>query len=763
MTKLVVRRPAGRMMTAVGLALALAACGGGGGGGGSSRPLPTPTPTPSPAPTPTPTPTPGRTVNASEYAASEGASQAQAIAAYDMNVTGEGEIIAIIDTGINFNLPDFAGRVDASSRDVVGTRGVMDEDGHGTAVAAVAAAAADGDNTLGVAFDSTILAFRADDFGSCAGADGCEFFDNDIQTAVEQAIANNATVINMSLGGDTVSPGLLNALQLAADAGIVIVVSAGNEGDTAQGQNPNFFALDIARGVTGGVVIIAGSVGTATDPHMISDFSNRAGAGEDYFLSARGYRLQAPDHTGTQFLWSGTSFSAPVISGAVALLAQAFPNLTAAEIVEILFTTADDRGVGGRDIIYGRGELNIRAALNPSGTTTVAGKETVVSLTDNGELPAAAGDAAQSAMSLIVTDAYDRAYELDVNRTLGRAAARQPLHQALTGSTLRHDSLDLGKVAMSVSIAPGGENRVDFGPLFQEMDQQDRDQARLIAGSFIASLDAETKVAFGFSESASRLTDRLTGNHGAAFLVARDGEDGVGFTASRDHSFAVRREMGPVGVTLATETGSRWTRLAEDGAEARYRLDAVTLDRPLFGDGTVQVGLSLLDERETLLGGRLSPALGDDGKGANTRFVDLGIHQPLGNGFTLGITARRGWTEFAGGSFRTGAYALDLSRERVLRSDDRLAFRLSQPLRVESGGLNLYLPQEWDWQTESATMGWQQLSLVPSGRELVGEVAYGRGFLGGRLDLNAYYRRQPQHIAAADGDIGAAIRFSLGL
>ena len=61
---------------------------------------------------------------------------------------------------------------------------------------------------------------------------------------------------------------------------------------------------------------------------VISDFSNRAGTGAQYYLMALGYQDRAPDETGTQYLWSGTSFSAPTISGAVALMAQAFPNLT---------------------------------------------------------------------------------------------------------------------------------------------------------------------------------------------------------------------------------------------------------------------------------------------------------------------------------------------------------------------------------------------------------------------------------------------------
>ncbi len=85
-------------------------------------------------------------------------------------------------------------------------------------------------------------------------------------------------------------------------------------------------------------MIIAGSVGVdngsgGTNTSDISDFSNRAGTGAQYYLMALGYQDRAPDQTGKQFLWSGTSFSAPTISGAVALMAQAFPNLTGKQIV----------------------------------------------------------------------------------------------------------------------------------------------------------------------------------------------------------------------------------------------------------------------------------------------------------------------------------------------------------------------------------------------------------------------------------------------
>ena len=91
-----------------------------------------------------------------------------AIAAYNAGATGKGIKIGIVDSGINPALSEFAGQIDPASGDVASNRGISDEGGHGTAVSAVAAAARNGSNTMGVAFDATIVSERADDPGSCA-------------------------------------------------------------------------------------------------------------------------------------------------------------------------------------------------------------------------------------------------------------------------------------------------------------------------------------------------------------------------------------------------------------------------------------------------------------------------------------------------------------------------------------------------------------------------------------------------------------------
>jgi subtilisin family serine protease len=175
---------------------------------------------------------------------------------------------------------------------------------------------------------------------------------------------------------------------------VVIIVSAGNDGDGSDPKidpnQPNPFAAGV-RNAGGANVIIAGSV---NDTGAFSDFSNRAGSQAQFFLSALGERVCCVYENGVmkvettpsgQFvtLISGTSFSAPQIAGAVALLKQAFPNLTGAQMVNLLLSSARDAGAAGTDTTFGRGILDIERAFAPIGTTTLAGSTTAVALGDS--------------------------------------------------------------------------------------------------------------------------------------------------------------------------------------------------------------------------------------------------------------------------------------------------------------------------------------------------------------------------------------------
>jgi len=565
--------------------------------------------------------------------------------------------IGIVDTGINPSLAEFTGRIDPASADVGNgpgepDRGVSDEDGHGTAVSAIAAAARNDSGMMGVAFNATIISMRADDPGTCAdtSADGgCSFFDSAITAGIDAARIAGARVINLSLGGSSPNSALMGAIGRAVSAGIVVVISAGNDGEEPEGVNPDPFALIPAQNF-GTNVIIAGSVGElsggSVDINLISNFSNRAGTGASNYLAARGFDDPAPDHTGALFRWWGTSFSAPTISGAVALLAEAFPNLSGAQIVSILFQSADDLGAPGTDPIFGRGRLNLAAAFQPIGTTSMAGSQTPVSTTANGDLPPAAGDGGadgdpNTPFGAIILDGYSRAFALDLAKTLRTAEQVKPLERALQGG-VRVGRASAGPVSVAMTVSerhdlPQGFalNRLGIGP-------EDARRSRLIAGSAIARLDRKTAVALGFSEGAKAIERRLSGAEAGAFLIAKDISGDPGFSAMRNGSMALRRNLGPVGLTVSGETGSVWQEIKTSATGSPYRWTSLAVDRS-FGKTWLSAGISNLNEKQTLLGGRMGNALG--GGGANTTFLDVEARRELGGGWRASLTGRRGWTK----------------------------------------------------------------------------------------------------------------------
>lgn len=786
-------------------ALTLAGCGGSDSGGPRTSPAPTPlpenvppppppppapvppapvpppAPTPAPAPTPVPPPPPpttGTNFATDEYRRSNAAIASGAIDAWRTGATGAGIKIAVIDSGISPSLGEFNGRIDPASADVAGTRGVSDEGGHGTVVSAIAAASRNDSQIVGIAYDATILAFRTDQPGSCArtGEDeGCSHSDSDIAKAVDLARSAGARVINLSLGGEPPTQLVIDAVGRAAAAGIVVVVSAGNERqkDPAAGANPNPFAMGLANNVPGGLIIIAGSIGTDIDGNnetrndvdftKLSLFSNAAGTGASSYLSALGFRVVAPNITDGNklYLYSGTSFSAPVIAGAVALLAQAFPNLTGRQIVDLLYRTATDLGDPGVDAVFGRGALSITRAFQPQGQTSLAGSRTPVSLASNGALPAAAGDAQTGKAAAVILDEYDRAFDIDLAGTVRRAETVEPLGGAL-GQNVDGGTVSAGAVSLSLTTAHGRDRPVGVGLAQQGVGYQDRQRARLIAGMVAARISNRTAIAMGFSEGGKALEKRLAGVSDAAFMIARDPHATVAFDFRRGEAVAVRHQLGRIGLTASAENGRIDGEQFFDRQSSTFSAATLGADANV-GPGRLVLSATRMREAATVLGGRFDASLG--APSGTSWFVDGVAEARFGGGWTAAARYRRGWTEFGAagaGRLSTDAFGFDVGKTGLLAPEDRLGLRIAQPLRVRSGGLSVMLPVSYSYQTLETQYSPTLLNLAPKGREIDFEAAYSRPLGGGWLGANAFYRRQPGHIAAAGDDIGAAVRFTLG-
>jgi hypothetical protein len=703
-----------------------------------------------------------------------------------------GVTVGVIDSGIDPNSHEFTGRIHAQSGDVTGAgRPLGDDDGHGTEVTRVLAAAKDDRDVHGIAFSATILALRADQAGSCTtaalGEDAaeCSFYDSAIAAGVDRAIDNGARVVNISLGGaGGASATLRAAINRATQAGIIIVASAGNEGNDAvpafDPNNPSPFAQALlANG--NGLVIIAASV---DDQGVISNFSNKAGVSQASVLSALGqgicceyrddaiYRFDQNGQTITRVL-NGTSFSAPQIAGAAALLAQAFPNLTGSQIVNLLLTSARDAGDPGTDAIYGRGILDIARAFAPAGTTSLAGTTIAVPLSgDGGTTSGPMGDVAMSnrPVNAVIVDSYGRAYDIDLAHGLNATAPRLRLTPALIHQG-RSVSAVAGTTQIAFSISDSGGGTASILPLALS-DGQAR-QARLLAGRVSAAITKDTRFSLGIRQTAGHQVAALQDMASSAFLTAGEARMEAGFERQPGNSFALRQKLGAFGLTGSVEHGD--ARLYQGASDEYLRWGTrqypyatlgISLDRKI-GPARLALGANWMRENETILGARFANFIGRSG--ARSLFVDGNMEAALGQDWSIGTSWRQGWTYANAGSTLTGqsllksnAFSFDVTRANAFAYGDRLAFRFAQPLRVTSGGLTLNVPIAYDYATLTPTFGIRHFSLAPQGREIASEIAWILPMSGGYVSSNLFWRQEPGHFESAPDDIGVAFRLKFG-
>lgn len=771
-------------------ALSLAGCGGGG-----ARPAPTPAPPPAPAPTPVPTPTPTPTptpppsgnFNTAEVRRSDGVNFHGAITAYQAGSTGQNILAGVIDDGIDEDSPEFAGRISSLSADVAGTRGINGQGTHGTNVAQVLLGGKNDVGTMGIAFNANLLVLRADRPGSCATEDpgndesGCRFPESAIAAGLDRAVTAGARVVNISLGGED-APGaaLRAAIARATTAGIIVVVSAGNEGDTtANGNNPNnpeLFAQGM-RDAGGGLVIIVGSV---NENGASSGFSNRAGTYAGSYLAALGEGVCCAYENGALktegnfvFILNGTSFAAPQVAGAVALIAQAFPNLSSQQIVQLLYQSARDAGAVGDDAVFGQGILDIARAFQPMGATTLAGTATAVDLdAPLGILGGPMGDAGAAGRAGavgVVTDGFGRAFNIDFGRSLAQRRPDFKLSGAI-GGLVRQQSAASRSLALSLVTAPGTSG---IDPL-AGLSFHDAQRARTLAGSVMMRLDAHMHLGLTVGRSTAGLLAGERGESGHAMLIGDAAQEGIGFAASPAMGSIIRYNMNNnqyVNFILENGfvSGSRWQddplHRYRSGRDGRYQRLGAAWDAR-FGSVRTALGASWLRESDSLLGARLGPLFG--GGGATSLVGDARFAIDMRDGWNVAAAWRQMWTRpdqqglVAGGALWSTAFSFDVAKADLVRTGDRAALRLAQPLRVDRGGIDLTLPVAYDYGTGGAVFDRRTYNLAPTGRELVAEASYATQLFGGDLIANMWWRQNPGHIAAMPDDRGAAIRFTMG-
>lgn len=248
---------------------------------------------------------------------------------------GRRATVAVIDTGADCTHPLLAGRVSARSYDFANnTADVTDVNSHGTATAGLVADLTPNE------VDVMVLRVYDDDNLSKPSL---------VLTALEYALENGATVVNMSLGWpNAIEKGysfLNSVLAQAYASGVVVVTAAGNRSQSNPGAN----ADDVYPANQAAVLTVSG---VNRDLAFDGGYS-ASGASVDLCAPGTSVSVAAPD--GGMTTRSGTSFAAPHVAAAAACVQLAQPGVTAARVRQTLYGYAEDLGAPGRDDRYGYG------------------------------------------------------------------------------------------------------------------------------------------------------------------------------------------------------------------------------------------------------------------------------------------------------------------------------------------------------------------------------------------------------------------------
>lgn len=290
--------------------------------------------------------------------------------------------VAVIDSGVDGDHPDLASRI-AEAKSFVGGSARVDEEGHGTFVAGLIAAGVN--NTIGIAGSASSAELLV-----AKVVDGNDLIDVEAEVkAIKWAVERDARVINMSLGGfrdprdpdrDAFSPLEAQAIGWAHGRGVVVVAAVGNNMDTPPRPWP-YASYPAALPHVLGVSALARDGSVPAFSHRDKIYNDIAAPGvgilstfpraltaESKECPEQGYSSCAPDDFRKG---QGTSFAAPQVSAAAAVLLAIRPNLRPEQVTELLTRTAHDvNGATGcpgcatqRDALTGWGRLDVNAAL----------------------------------------------------------------------------------------------------------------------------------------------------------------------------------------------------------------------------------------------------------------------------------------------------------------------------------------------------------------------------------------------------------------
>jgi subtilisin len=272
-----------------------------------------------------------------------GADLVKAPEAWAKGYTGQGVVVAVVDTGVDYNHADLKDNIWTNTKEIPNngvdddgdgyiddvrgwnfvnnTNEVMDDNNHGTHVSGTIAGENNGVGVTGIAYGAKIMPIKVLD-NSGSGSYSA------IANGIYYAVNHGANVVNLSLGGDFPNSTLSSAIDYASKKGVVVVMAAGNNGYP-------FVSYPAAYANKSGI-----AVGAVDKNNNIADFSNQPGFTQLAYVTAPGVDIYSTVPGDKYASYSGTSMATPHVAGVVALMLSANHNLTDEQVRQIITNSA---------------------------------------------------------------------------------------------------------------------------------------------------------------------------------------------------------------------------------------------------------------------------------------------------------------------------------------------------------------------------------------------------------------------------------------
>ncbi len=510
---------------------------------------------------------------------------------------------------------------------------------------------------------------------------------------------------------------------------------------------------------------------------VISSFSNECGVAAEWCLAAPGEISKSTTNGGGYITnIQGTSFAAPNITGAIAVMLGAYPQLAPEQALQILFDTAEDLGVAGVDTVYGHGLVDLKKATSPADgnwVLAVHGSHSSSSFNVNNSslnLGSAFGQGLSGhQVHVMFLDRYNKDYDLPLDVFDNKIQYREDnltklskLGYGVFTNTMQIDDNSRVSYSFKDDVGRGRPQLPDY-----LSNNQDSGDTKLANASYFSkigdekqSIDVnfnyETKISDVFTYSALTAANdsnlSITGAYKNPYL---------GFSSDAKSSIVAynnkssRVAMGVYQGTQKQDNSYQFDNSTDSGIKGAFVEYAKKHHK-----GTVSWVSGVNVENQTFLGSEAAGAFNLAGK-TSTYYTGLGSKYYLSDdlalmgSYNIGVTkANASGSSFISemGNVVSDSFSLGLEYSNFAKDGDKIGVTLTQPLRVRSAKATMNLPYAID-ANSNIYYRHQNVNLAAKDQELDLETYYGlRLSEDSQLALSGVYAVNPGNNSANDNE-----------